>query len=195
MLLKKLVVAALSVLMLAQPMMFVGCSEQPTEPTENQSQVQDPAIAEAERQSKLFESMIAKMDPYVTTNSDGTYSIDYQAFQSANQLTGDEMKVADELNKGITIINAQVIQERKEPQSTALGSACWNYWWGQRCCFWGNDAIWYAAAISAGSAIPVFGWGFSILGPLAGALTAQYGGFCLNKTWPWMPAAIWLTKP
>ncbi len=153
---------------------IVGCSQKPTEPMKDQEPVQDPAIVAAEQQAKLYEAVIAKMDKYVTTNADGTFNSDYQGFLSANQLTGDEMKVADELNKGILVVNQKIL----EMANTGAVAKVWfqRYWWGYKECYSELSAEY----MLDGMLLTIYGLAIY---PSAKYLYYHFGYFCIYHTW------------
>lgn len=174
--------------------LFVACSldQKVTAPVKTQEQ--DQSLAAAQAKAEMYESMIARMDKYVTTNKDGTYVLDYQGFSNAEgkSMTADEAKVAEDLNKGIPIVNEQVLQEGKNPGSTALGVSCWNYWWGRRCCYWGSSAEQAIQWLSDFGMLPVLGWVGQGWSSWANHLYIARGGFCTNMCWT---GVCWMTAP
>ncbi len=147
-----------------------------------------------ETKGRLYETTIAKMDPYVSRSKDGLYSIDFQGFLNANQLTSDEMKIASELNQGIQVANKEI----RSGQSMAAGSACWWFWWGRKCCYWGADGwriVTMLGVVGSGGAYYLPGIG-AITGALAaylGGFMSVYNGFCANQSW--IGNAVWFTRP
>lgn len=170
--------------------------------------------SEYEATADLYTYWIEQMDPYVSEQADGTYLLDWDGFYRSiaasnpeevryfavgGQPTKDATVIA-ELRDGIPIANAAILAAKvASPQSAeetaeVLGSHCWNYWWGRRCCYWGNTGWVVAGIINAGGSIPPWGW---LLWPwrfFINYYMAVYSGFCANSSWAW-PSAIWITRP
>ncbi|MDD5039606.1 MAG: hypothetical protein PHY34_00480 [Patescibacteria group bacterium] len=152
-------------------------------------------------QYKVVENTIAKMDRFVTINDDGTYTLDFQGFLSAEgkNLTSGEMNAANGLKDGIPIVNSLILQEQRKPGSTALGSACWRYWWGIRCCFWGSTASQIANGLQIGTItvlwFPLVGAVSGFTGSVLQACYNAWGGFCVNVSWGFPVVPPWITRP
>jgi hypothetical protein len=165
-------------------------------------------IQSLEAKAQVLQDWINRMDQFVTQNSDGTYTLDravflgtiqashhdvYEYFTANGQKTTDA-EIVEQFINVISITNAEIL--KGENDEVICGSACWHYWWGYRCCYWGNEAHYAIAAMSFGG----------ISGPLwpirlllgAYAIWAQlvhdnHDGFCIN----WCPIGntIWITAP
>lgn len=209
---EKLMAVSICLLFGMMPIMDLACSSRnmatdPAPATQTQEpnvqpdrppEVNRDSLAMMMEYSRVMEATIAKMDKYVTTNNDGTYSIDYQGFLRAEgkNLKANERQAAEDLNKGIPIVNEQILQERRSPGSTALGSACWIYWWGKRCCYWGTTAAQLANALQGGGVasiwFPYFGAVSAAVGTILQSCYLSWGGYCLNMGWGGL---FWITRP
>lgn len=213
--LKKMLSLRLAVMILALPMITIlaGCGDRgqgPTDPSVNSAHPH-PAPADSsaeqfavfERQATRYQKWISIMDPFVTQDERGFYRFSEAGFLNVLQaeypevsanLQGvggpgsDDAAVVRELRDGIAKAN----QIQNSSAHEVQGWACWTYWWGRRCCYWGNDAWAIVALASGGSAIPVFGFAFAPFAAWAGYLTQVYGGFCINNSWA---GPMWLTRP
>ena len=151
-----------------------------------------------------YEAWINAMDPFVTQDPEGSYHFNDEAFineirqehpEVVSNLLGEAIQpsrnasIVKELLDGIALANKN---HPSQGGSEIQGWACWTYWWGRRCCYWGNDAWAMVAMASAGGAIPVFGFGLVPYAAWAGYLTQVYGGFCINNSWV---GGMWLTRP
>lgn len=190
--------------MLVVPMLS-GCTEDAvisTAPEEQSIQVPEE-FAEQQVQAERFQQWIDRMDPYVSQSPDGTYALDWHAFQqdlagSDPQLAlslqngatpGKDAKVILELRDGIPIAN-KALKEHPEGVTQTAGYWCNTYWWGRRCCYTGNDGWLAVSLMSAGTGIPGLGWGFAIYAAWAAYYMQVYGNFCGNASWA---GGAWLT--
>jgi len=195
--------------------LLAGCGEE--KPVSSvQTQESDTEFSKLEARAQLYENWIAEMDPFVTTNSDGTYSLDWDSFinyiRSTNPkvaiyftaagVASEDAKVIEELKNGIPIANLEILQFNAKRSSDAMqpeaaGQACWWYWWGKRCCYWGSTGWTIVNALQFGAA------GGAIILPLIGFVTAgmawlfqqymiNYNGFCLNQSYI---GGQWVTRP
>lgn len=193
---------------------ITGCTEDAvntTAPTEEEQTTTAPSeFAEMQAQSELIHQWIDRMDPYVSQNADGTYTLDWQAFQ--NELAQTDPKIALALNHGATpgkdaeVIkglrdgipeaNKAVLEGQTEGLMQTAGYSCRTYWWGRRCCYTGYDAQNMLSIMQNGRIIWVLGW-------IAGFIWESYywwadkmynwcGGFCLNASWF---GGVWVTCP
>jgi len=157
-----------------------------------------------EADAELRETWIARIEPYVSENSDGTYNLDETAFQnylhesfpdlashfSGNGLSSDASRVIEELTGSIPVVNKMILNG--ELDDLICGHACWNYWWGRRCCYWGSDAHYMIFIFTIGGIVPPLTYAYIPFAAWAQYLTSVYGGFCTNMTWI---GGGWLTAP
>jgi len=169
-------------------MITPACSQKKaTEPTPTPENDFQSLEADAQRR----QDWIDRMDPFVSQNKDSTFSLDWAGFIAQySSLSEADQAVVNEFAEGIPVVNAMVLNG--ELDNMSCGYACWWYWWGQRCCYWGSTGVWAVALLCAGSALPVIGWGFIIFCSWATALQTIHGGFCANRSWV---GGIWLTAP
>ncbi len=176
---------------LAFMLVIVGCSneESPTQAVQNQ---ESDIPADVQQQMQLadqYERLIEAMDPYVTEGSDGQFTFYEAGFVSQHgSLPASDQQIVNQLRDGITIVNAEIGKDRSG-QPNALGSYCNYYWWGKKCCYWGDQAQQLIFAMTVGSGIS----GFGLLAGYAGwaqYLVWKYGMFCLNGMWG---GPVWLT--
>lgn len=164
-------------------------------------------FASFKAKAQVYQDWIECMEPYVIKNTDGTFSLEWDKFLGSikvsypevaryfqgNGSPSDETKVIEELKNGIPLANEELLKGGAFGKvCDTQGYACWTYWWGRRCCFWGSTAVWAVAVLTAGGSLPVVGWGFNIYAAWAAALTALYNGFCANRSWV---GGCWLTAP
>lgn len=182
-----------------------GCEDRDVPDTISPAIDSDPQITQARETAERYERWIAAMDPYVRTLSDGTFSLDWERFNSdlslsdpsmAKAIETDQIDSLDEevirsLHAGVAVANDSL---RATPQGLmeTEGRACWNYWWGRRCCYWGSDAHSVVLLLTLGGLLPGIGWGFTAFAAWAQYLTSVHGGFCANQSWIY---GAWLTAP
>ncbi|KKW13448.1 MAG: hypothetical protein UY52_C0044G0008 [Parcubacteria group bacterium GW2011_GWC2_49_9] len=187
-------ISILVIAVLLHATLFVGCNnESPTN-----------AI-------RLYESWIARMDPFVTTESNGTYTLDWNGFLASIQpdhgavakyfagigLLSDDAKIIEELKGSIPIANAEILQANAKRSNEALqpevAGACWTYWWGRRCCYWGAEGWRIVTLLEAGAFLPApFNVIIGGLGLYLAYYMSVYNGFCLNASWV---GGQWVTRP
>ena len=217
--LKQLSILAIVVLLNAT--LWIGCGGETSVNTPvTQETVQPPGteFSAQEAQAQRYENWIAKMDPYVTTNPDGTYTLDFDGFISSIRTTNpkvasyftaagvssEDAKVIETLKNGIPLANAEILQPSAKGSvdvmlPDAAGSACWQYWWGKRCCYWGSTAQQIANYLLFGGSISIFIPILAGVSGISGALlqlyVTAYGGFCVNmpRGFPIVPPFI--TRP
>jgi hypothetical protein len=139
------------------------------------------------------------MDPYVTENKDGTFSLKWDKFIGSIQGTypevtkyfqgkgqpSDQTKIIEELKNCIPLANEELLKSGSFGKRCAeQSSACWWFWWGVKCCYWGTEGYVVTCAISAGSVAPwpvnIIFWG---LGTYAQTIWYRYQHICLGRTW------------
>ncbi len=206
---KKISTAMMLLAMCSMMFMTIGCSDTedgPVAPNTNDDIVtfagpdgEEIQISQAEidkfaTQSQTYENMIEAMDPYVTENTDGTYKFDSESYMAKYpKLEVDVQATYDELTKGIPIVNQEILAEKRTGVSSALGSACWYYWWGKRCCYWGDTGWKIVSLLNAGAFLPPpFNYVVGGLGIYLAYYMSVYGGFCLNQSWV---GGQWVTRP
>lgn len=160
-------------------------------------------FGQEEIQARRHTEWIGRMDPFILTEADGTHQLDLEGFLSSVRTSHPEVvhyfegqgsptedtKVIEELRESVPAGNKAIVQEGR---NSTLGSACWTYWWGRRCCYWGQDARRMILALEIGGAVPILGAGMQVYAPWARYLFEKYGGFCFNGSWA---GGIWLTAP
>lgn len=153
-------------------------------------------LAEMQKFNDEFFAIVDRVEPYITTNKDQTYTVDWEGFEAANpNLNTDQVKLVGNLKLGIPIANAAIFAAAKAP---AEEQARWTkyYWWGKRECYTGYDAIVMASMMQSGAAISSFYWiASAIFQAYAGWAWGLYsgcGGFCFNASWV---GGVWLTCP
>ena len=164
------------------------------EPTETELEAQ---LAEMERYNAQFFGLVDRVEPYVTTNKDQTWSVDWEGFTAANpNLTAEEAEILVSLKEGLPLANAAVSEALKAPADV---QAYWTnyYWWGKRECYTGSSADWAIYLLRIGSYTMVLwsrilGFTTSSMVAFLSYLKSQCGGFCLYTTW-W--GAAWVTCP
>jgi hypothetical protein len=135
-----------------------------------------------EVQGQLYQQWIERMDPFVSMNKDGTYRFDATGFQKQYgrmvQLNPSNREIVNTLKAAIPFANADM---KSEAANTCAGSTCWSWWWGKKCCYWGDTAQWLVAAVSVGAAVvPVIGKVASVYAAVMGGYLATHGRFCLK---------------
>lgn len=149
-----------------------------------------------EANAQLHETWIQRMDPYVSQNTNGTYAFDSTGFATAySSLSDADQTVVTGFIESIPVVNAKIVSG--ELDNMTCGSACWNYWWGRRCCYWGSTAYVAIGIMQVGGLLAGFVGGvyFIAMAMWATYLNDNYGGFCLNITWACGPVCSWLTRP
>lgn len=190
--------------------MMQGCSNEEstaTQPPDNPGLT--PEVQAQLDQAEQYEYWIGLMEPFVQPLADGTYQLGWErflesirsshpavvAFYAGAGKTDADTELVSRLRQSLDEGNRRILEAAKNGTVDELmGSACWNYWWGRRCCFWGREAIGIMIAVNAGTSVPVYGW---TLIPYAVAISwnvAVYNGFCLNSSWAW-PSGFWITRP
>src|SRR3990170_3119652 len=104
-------ISILVIAVLLHATLFVGCNnESPTNAIRTPG-VTDQNFQTEESRAALYESWIARMDPFVTTESNGTYTLDWNGFLASIQpdhgavakyfagigLLSDDAKIIEEL--------------------------------------------------------------------------------------------------
>jgi len=183
-------------------MLLPACSENmPTEQKTTQPEESTEDFTAFEQAAERYEHWIAMMDPFVLQTEDGTYIFDQDGFLGSLGTDQSEIvrrlalsdednpdsKVILELMESISVGNEQIRSEK-----AALGHACWNYWWGRRCCYWGTTGWQIVAWMAAGAAFPPWGYALTPFAAWAGYFMQVYNGFCANGTWV---GGMWLTAP
>ncbi|MBI3956826.1 MAG: hypothetical protein HY340_02450 [Candidatus Kerfeldbacteria bacterium] len=185
---------------------LLGCADlkqgdvftSPSDPPES-------GFSQDERKAARMEAWIERMDPFVNQSAEGAYVLDWDGFLRSIRETHPE--VADHFVIGSAASDdTRVIQELKASMAAGndllqqtpggldtLGWACWTYWWGRRCCYWGNTGWGLVAIMAAGTAYPPWGYALTPYSAWAGYLMQVYGGFCANGSWAGGPP--WLTRP
>lgn len=153
----------------------------------------DQSVQDLIAQGERYDYWVEQMDPYISENTDWTYSSDWQGFivstqdehlevyehyMNAGPATADTV-IIDELVNGLPIVNQYALEQYQEMIAGGGGvappSAYANwYWWGYRMCYTGSDATNAKYALCA-SAIPA---GF--VNPIA---AAYLGMLCVNADW------------
>ncbi len=188
-----------TLILIYAPFVLSGCGEeQPLVPKEDQSQ-----YAALERDAAQRTLWIERMEPFVAKLSDETYRLEWDSFikttvfeeKTHASLNGEgpvtaDAKIITELRDGITTGNLAILRE--QAGLGVLGSACWTYWWGRRCCYWGNQAWAMVSIMAGGGVVPPLSLVLTPYAAWAGYYTQVYGGFCVNGSWA---GGIWLTKP
>jgi hypothetical protein len=150
-------------------------------------------FAKEEAKAALYESWIAQMDPYVSQAKDGQYVFDEVGFNATHTLiAGTDLAAVQELTQGIPIVNAQMLQEAKNPGSTALGQACWYFWWGHKCCYWGANAQRAIGWLRYFGTLPAIGFVGKFWEQVANNIYLAHGGFCTNMNWL---GTCWMSTP
>lgn len=181
---KRKVIVVVMICTIMHPLFLTGCSESPID-----AQGNTPALVE--QQVTPQERWIAAMDPFVTENADGIYVFDEDAFNDMyGELVDSDLVVVTELKASIPVANQQIKHRTLNPE--AAGSACWWYWWGQRCCYWGSEGRSMVKWLQIGGLIPLYGTLSGLYGILADDMMNKYGGFCLNRSYA---GGVWLTRP
>ena len=169
----------------------VGCRDTGAAPEQEQTQARVMSTQEADR----IEQWVERMDPYVTQNADGTFSIDYASFQQRyTNLTPEDQAVVIGLRDGIPIMNESILRGRDDSIEWA---ACWSWWWGTKCCYTGNQAetIIYVATV-AGVISAAYTLGLGVVVGIAAATLNYFknisGGFCFYR-YTFHPNAIAVT--
>lgn len=180
-----------------------ACSEKvPTQEDAAQVGVPDNATIAQEQMAERYEYWIGQMDSFVHQDDNGIFVLDRDGFLRSltvdNRETLRRVAVADTSNTDAKIILGLIKSVEAGNEQLAskavMGSACWSYWWGRRCCYWGREGWMVVGLIQVGSSIPPWGWLLSPYAATAAYYMGVYGGFCANSSWAW-PAAIWLTRP
>jgi hypothetical protein len=222
--------AALLLVVAAVALFYVGCSQQPTEPTtstpvlnvpDNPSTPTDLRIIDVPFISTdsmgmsldpasiivdstgILDRMIAKMDPYVTTDSDRAYTLDYASFlkNEGTHLSFEERKIAENLSQCVPIANANITEMRRSPQPAALAAYYSVSWWGVKCCFTGTTAQQIASVVSAGGVVtfqvPVLGAVISLGGISLQMYINAWGGYCFNVPWTFAitRSGVYISRP
>lgn len=196
-------------LFLALSPVFIGCDQGTKQtPVSVDDNTGDEQIAQ---NADRYEAWIAQMDPYVSEQKDGTYVLQWDEFCAAvrsdnpqlyeeitqgNPSGNADAAVILELRDGVPVANETILAIRSGA-SAASEQACWNYWWGRRCCIWGNTARYFASSLSAFSTVfRYLPWisSFIIAAYFSTvvAYTNIYGGFCVNGSWI---GGFWITHP
>lgn len=159
----------------------VGCVDTAVEP-KRETPV-DPAIVANDALVQKMQTWIARMDPFVTQHADGTYSIDYPAFQRSYTLvdTGDA-KVIEDLRNGVAIVNESIMREGKRGQDSCESAQCWRWWWGMKCCYSGIEAQRAIYLVTIGALIPGLGAPMVYLAATMQYYLNVYGVFCVTST-------------
>ncbi len=155
-----------------------GCGEKtPVNAPVTLEAVQQPITdTEAqEAQARLYEAWIARMDPYVTQNADGTYMFNEAAFADMyGRLADSDRIVVTGLQKCIPVVNAKV----KESVPSGGAAKIWFqwYWWGYKECYSQLSAEYMLdlAQVSV-YGYPAYVW--------AKYYYYHYGQFCIYHTW------------
>lgn len=180
---------ALSLLVLA---IGPGCQKKVTDPAPTPKN----DFQSLEANAQLHETWIERMDPYVSQNKDGTYAFDSTGFAATySSLSDADQTVVSSFIESIPVVNAKILNG--ELNNMECGGACWYYWWGERCCYWGSTAYVAIGILQAGGLLAGFIGGiyFIAMAQWASWLNDHYGGFCLNITWACGPVCAWLTHP
>ena len=174
-----------------------------TSPTDNPT---NDDFSQDEAAAARMQTWIDQMDPFVSQASDGSYSLDWQGFLrsisgthpegirylAAGGQPSEDAKVIQQLKDGIPMANAALQQNGSEKAASPQGWACWTYWWGRRCCYWGSTGWWIVDRMHNGDSIPPWGWLINPYSQWAEGLMRSYNGFCANGSWA---GGIWLTAP
>ncbi|MFH1236107.1 MAG: hypothetical protein V1685_04190 [Parcubacteria group bacterium] len=216
-------ISILVIAVLLHTTLFVGCNNESPANVSGISDVQTPNVDDREfhameARAAIYELWIARMDPYVTTNSDGTYTLDWDGFLASLQtedhavakyfagagVISNDAKIIEGLRDGIAIANADLLQPNAKRSSDAMlpeaaGSACWRYWWGVRCCYWGTTAQQIVDSFVLGGAawfwIPLIGAVGSLSAAALQKYVTAYGGFCVNVPWGFPLLPPWISRP
>lgn len=153
----------------------VGCRDTATEP-----QRESPPMTASPEILRL-QSWIDRVDPFVSQNNDGTFTFDNVSFiQQYPNLTPADATLVEGLRQ---LIASTTIPQGGKGGDECEWAACWNWWWGSKCCFTGREASQIIAIAVVGGL-----WG----GPLATAVLGSYaavmqyykdvyGGFCIYQ--------------
>jgi len=145
---------------------------------------------EMEEYNAQFFALVEKIEPYVTTNKNGTWTIDWQSFDKSNSnLSAKENSLLSELKIGLSLANETVLEPPKAPNES-LSYWVNYYWWGRKACFTGREAYIATSLFTTGSGVAGFNPINLGLAFLAEYYRDTYGGFCLYQTWV---GGVWMT--
>jgi len=163
----------------------------------NESEEIQAKVEQMQKDYEFFMAVVDKVEPYVTTNKDHTWTVDWEGFEAANSdLTAKEAKIVSNLKKGLPLANKAVSEALKAP---AQEESVWTnyYWWGKKTCFTGTQALDYAYWFDT------LTYGGFYFGGIPGLILKGYagvckwlaqgcGGYCFNQSWF---GGIWVTCP
>lgn len=161
-------------------MWSVGCMDTAVEP-KRETPV-DPAIVANDALVAKMQTWIDRMDPYVSQNADGTFSLDYASFhQQHPNLVGDDLATVEGLRDGIPAQNGAILKDGKGGDS-CQSATCWRWWWGMKCCYSGIEAQRAIYLVTIGAIIPGLGAPMIYLAATMQYYLNVYGVFCVTST-------------